>query len=136
MANRTMLVEVKRRPDIWDNLRDHLRVALGQEALDDWEWNKKPEEKRPIIPARKNPHFFDAYYKPRTTKKKRTSPDINEIPNLPIYVPPIVLATSSKPCERSSKPFEQTKQPMKKDVKKKVEEPQEGGNNTTIGEMV
>lgn len=121
----------ERQVDGWDHLRDRIRVALGNEPLDEWSWYKKPDEQKPAPHFGKVPHFSDAYYKPRTGSRKRSSPNIHAISTVPVYADTIVLASSDAPVARPAYPM---KTQVKKVVKQKTVEPEVETKPTEIGE--
>jgi hypothetical protein len=105
-----------------DWARDKIRVKMGLPTIDNWIWSPKEEkvEKKPAKTAGKIPHIWDNAYAPTTGKKKRPTPNIHSVPNIPVYDPVIALATSARPVDVPTKP---TRKVVKEVAKKNVEEP-------------
>ena len=114
---------VEHRTDAWDYLRDQLRVACGKEPLDEWDWHPKPIVRKAPKNTGKNNHFSDAYYRPRTTTKKKSRPNIESITKIAPFNPALVLAVSGIPIDKPKQTFKSVKIIAKKKVQEPVEQP-------------
>lgn len=127
------VVQVPYRPGLSDCVRDHIRVGIGLQPFFDWEWNQKPEEKKPIVHPGKQSHFLDPFYGARTTTRKRSRPDINSVTKIERYSPKLVLVTDDAPVDRPKQTFKSVKKVAKKKVPETVENEEQ--TTTTIEEM-